>query len=124
MHLTNAGVHPASRPTGMTSMRFLALVAAAMLAATLALTHQAFAFTIYNSGTNPDGSPRYADPDEKLQSNLGGRGQARGAGPARNSVSIYSGVMPGTHEVLPPPASFFKTAPPRKRMAQRPQASR
>jgi hypothetical protein len=124
MHLTNAGVHPASCPTGMTSMRFLALVAAAMLAATLALTHQAFAFTIYNSGTNPDGSPRYADPDEKLQSNLGGQGQAKGAGPARNSVSIYSGVMPGTHEVLPPPASFFKTAPPRKRMAQRPQASR
>jgi hypothetical protein len=39
-------------------------------------------------------------------------------------VSIYSGVMPGTHEVLPPPASFFKTAPPRKRMAQRLQASR
>ena len=46
MHLTNAGVHPASCPTGMTSMRFLALVAAAMLAATLALTHQAGAILV------------------------------------------------------------------------------
>jgi hypothetical protein len=105
-------------------MRFLALVTAAMLAAVFALSHQAFAFTVYNSGTNPDGSARYADPDQKIQANVGGQGQAKGAGPVRNAVSIYSGVMPGTHEVLPPPAGLFKTAPARKRVAQRAQTAR
>jgi hypothetical protein len=105
-------------------MRVLAFVAAATLTAMLALSHQAFAFTVYNSGTNPDGSARYADPDERLQANVGGQRQAKNAGPARNAVSIYSGVMPGTHDVLPPPAALFKTAPPRKRMAQRSQAAR
>ena len=105
-------------------MRVLARIAAATLTAIFALSHQAFAFTVYNSGTNPDGSARYADPDHKIQANVGGQGQAKGAGPVRNSVSIYSGVMPGTHDVLPPPAALFKTAPPRKRVAQRPQASR
>jgi len=105
-------------------MRVLALVAAATLTAIFALSHQAFAFTVYNSGTNPDGSARYADPDQKIQANVGGQGQAKGAGPVRNSVSIYSGVMPGTHDVLPPPAALFKTAPPRKRVAQRAQTTR
>ena len=105
-------------------MRILAFVAAATLTAMLALSHQAFAFTVYNSGTNPDGSARYADPDHKIQANVGGQGQAKGAGPVRNSVSIYSGVMPGTHDVLPPPAALFKTAPPRKRVAQRAQTTR
>jgi hypothetical protein len=33
-------------------------------------------------------------------------------------------VMPGTHEVLPPPAGLFKTAPARKRVAQRSQTAR
>ena len=95
-----------------------------MLAAVCALSQQASAFTIYNSGSSADGASRYADPDEKIRANVGGQGQAKGAGPVRNSVSIYSGVMPGTHDVLPPPAALFKTAPPRKRVAQRPQASR
>lgn len=105
-------------------MRVLALAAAATLTAIVALSHQAFAFTVYNSGTNPDGSARYADPDQKIQANVSGQGQAKGAGPARNAVSIYSGVMPGTHEVLPPPAGLLKTAPARKRVAQRAQTAR
>ena len=105
-------------------MQVLAFIAAATLTAMLALSHQAFAFTVYNSGTNPDGSARYADPDERLQANVGGQRQAKNAGPARNAVSIYSGVMPGTHDVLPPPAALFKTARPRNRMAQRSQAAR
>jgi|SRR5262245_784591 len=107
----------------MTSMRILAFVAAATLTAMLALSHPAFAFTVYNSGTNPDGSARYADPDERLQAGLGGQRQAKTGGPVRNAVSIYSGVMPGTHEVLPPPAGLFKIVP-RKRLVQRSQASR
>ena len=95
-----------------------------MLAAVCALPHQASAFTTYNSGTNADGSARYADPDQKIQANVGGQSRGKGAGPVRNSVSIYSGVMPGTHDVLPPPAALFKTAPPRKRVAQRAQTTR
>ena len=105
-------------------MRLFALVAATMLAAVCALPHQASAFTTYNSGSNADGSARYADPDQKIQANVGGQSRGKGAGPVRNSVSIYSGVMPGTHEVLPPPAGLFKTAPARKRVAQRSQTAR
>jgi hypothetical protein len=65
----------------------------------------ASAFTVYNAGeggaranvAGPEGAAHAVPSD-------------RGAGAARNHVSIYSGVMPGTHQTLPPPASLFKTS--------------
>jgi hypothetical protein len=88
-------------------MRFPGLVA--MLA--LFAAPSAFAFTVYNSGDNARGA-NYGDPDGHAHAaDAGARGKSAGA--PRNHVSIYSGVMPGTHEALPPPSSLFKTAKPK-----------
>jgi hypothetical protein len=55
-------------------MRHSPILAAALLAFAMLAPCAASAFELDNtSGTNPDGSPRYADPDEApLQGPLGG----------------------------------------------------
>ena len=53
-------------------MRLLPVVTA--VAAVLLCTHHASAFsTDSSSGTAPDGSSRYVDPDEQIRSMLGGK---------------------------------------------------
>jgi hypothetical protein len=91
----------------MRSLKALALLA-------LVAAPPASAFTMYNAGeggaraniAGPEGAA-HALPNE------------RGAGAARNHVSIYSGVMPGTHQTLPPPAALFKTSKPKTAKAAR-----
>src|SRR5262245_54825817 len=74
-------------------------------------TPSAFAFTIYNTDQSARGA-HYGNPDG--QSHAVGAGErGKNAGALRNHVSIYSGVMPGAREVLPPPASLFKTSKPK-----------
>jgi hypothetical protein len=88
-------------------MRIPALVA--ML--TLFAAPSAFAFTIYNSDQSARGA-RYGDPGGQAHA-VGAGERGKNAGAPRNHVSIYSGVMPGTHEVLPPPASLFNIPKPK-----------
>ena len=53
-------------------MRLVSVVIA--VAAVLLWTHHASAFSMdSSSGTAPDGSPRYVDPDEQTRSMLGGK---------------------------------------------------
>ena len=84
----------------MRSLKLLALLA-------LVAAPPASAFTAYNAG---EGGARanLAGPDAAAHAVPNGRGASAGA--PRNHVSIYSGVMPGTHQTLPPPASLFKTS--------------
>jgi hypothetical protein len=85
----------------MRSLKFLALLA-------LVAAPPASAFTMYNAGeggaraniAGPEGAA-HAVPNE------------RGTAGTRNHVSIYSGVMPGTHQTLPPPSALFKTSKPK-----------
>jgi hypothetical protein len=98
-------------------MRFLTLVAATVAAAALMTLQHASAFTIVNQGGNSGGA-HVADPDEQVRSNVGAQGRSRGAAPARNVVPMFSGVMPDTHEIMPPPASLFQTAPPKRAKAK------
>ncbi len=88
-------------------MRLPSLVA--ML--TLFAAPSAFAFTVYNSDESARGA-HYGDADDHAHA-VGAGERGKNAGPPRNHVSIYSGVMPGTHETLPPPSSLFKTVKPR-----------
>lgn len=78
---------------------------------TLFATPSAFAFTIYNSDQGARGA-HYGDPGGQAHA-VGAGERGKNAGAPRNHVSIYSGVMPGAREVLPPPASLFKTARPK-----------
>jgi hypothetical protein len=78
------------------------------LAVVLALiAAPASAFTVYDSGGSARGGAHYGDPDGQSMG-VGERGKS--AAVTHNYTSIYSGVMPGTHEILPPPSSLFKTA--------------
>ena len=53
-------------------MRLVSVVTA--VAAVLLCTHHASAFSMdSSSGTAPDGSSRYVDPDEQIRSMLGGK---------------------------------------------------
>jgi hypothetical protein len=99
-------------------MRFLTLVAATVAAAALMTLQHASAFTVVNQGGNSGGGAQVADPDEQVRSNVGAQGRSRGAAPARNVVPMFSGVMPDTHDILPPPASLFQTAPPTRAKAK------
>src|SRR5262245_27769344 len=92
-------------PRGRCIMRSLKLLAMLVLVA----APPACAFTLYNAGEG--GAPgNLAGPKAAAHAGPSGRGASAGA---RNHVSIYSGVMPGTHQTLPPPASLFKTSKPK-----------
>ena len=71
----------------------------------------ASAFTVYNSADSARGA-NYGDPDGQAHA-VGAGERGKSVGVPRNYVSPYSGVMPGTHETLPPPSGLFKTAKPK-----------
>jgi hypothetical protein len=77
-------------------MRLLYVLATAMLLTLLIPVLHASAFTIDPaSGTNPDGSSRFVDPDEQIHSSYFGGSSVNDEGWAdRNSVSRHA--VPGT----------------------------
>lgn len=95
-------------------MRIRPLIVAAALSAMFLFAHQAFAFTVdEHSGTKPDGSPRYVDPDEQPSPFLfGAQGQNRS-----NDFDRNFGPAPpsnGSSQWLMFPQWLFSTEPPHK----------
>jgi hypothetical protein len=97
-------------------MRLHPLLAAAALASLLLTVEYAFAFTVdEKSGTNPDGSARYVDPDEQpLPFLLRGSGaQTQNNDSDRNSGTGYSTPTSGPHQ-WPNFFDWLFSTPPRK----------
>jgi hypothetical protein len=97
-------------------MRLLYSFAIAMLLAILLPVVQASAFTIDSaSGTNPDGSSRFMDPDEQIHSSFFGGSAVNEDGWAdRNSVRRdVAPATDGTTQGITFPNWFFSTSPPR-----------
>jgi hypothetical protein len=95
-------------------MRLLCSLAAVMLLTVLLPVLHASAFTIDSaSGTNPDGSSRFVDPDEQIHSSFFGGSTVNEDGWAdRNSVS--RNAVPGTDgpaQGITFPNWFFPTSP-------------
>jgi hypothetical protein len=96
-------------------MRLVPVVTA--VAAVLLCTHHATAFSVdSSSGTNPDGSARYADPDDQIHSMLGSKGgDSQNLGYDANSDHR----KPSPQEIINgqgvlAPGFFFSTAPSRR----------
>ena len=93
-------------------MRFLYSFAVAMLLAILLPVLQASAFTIDPaSGTNPDGSSRFVDPDEQIHSSFFGGSAVNEDGWADRHSAAPATV--GTAQGITFPNWFFPTSPPR-----------
>ena len=95
-------------------MRLLYSLAVAMLLTVLLPALHASAFTMDPaSGTNPDGSTRFVDPDERIHSSFFGGSAVNEDGWAdRNSVS--RNAVPGTDgptQGVTFPNWFFPTSP-------------
>jgi hypothetical protein len=95
-------------------MRLLYSLAVAMLLTVLLPVLHASAFTIDSaSGTNPDGSSRFVDPDEQIHSSFFSGSAVNEDGWAdRNSVS--RNVAPATdapNQWITFPSLFFPTSP-------------
>jgi hypothetical protein len=96
-------------------MRLLPVVTA--LAAVLLFMHHASAFSSDPaSGANPDGSPRYVDPDDQVRSSLGLRGgESQDLGDDRSSDRrTLSAPDVITSQGVLSPNWFFSTAPVRR----------
>jgi hypothetical protein len=97
-----------------TSMRLLYSLAAAMLVTALLPVLHASAFsTDPTSGTNPDGSPRFVDPDDQIRSFFfGGSGVNEDGWSDRNSAPRTAFPSPdGTNQGITFPSWFFPTSP-------------
>jgi hypothetical protein len=91
-------------------------LAAAMLMSVLLPVLHASAFTIDSaSGSTPDGSPRFVDPDEQVHSFFSGGSALNEDGWANQSaVSRNASPAPdGTNQGITFPNWFFPTSPPR-----------
>jgi hypothetical protein len=77
-------------------MRTRPLIVIAALLATLLFAHQALAFTMDDkSGTKPDGSARYVDPDDQPSPFLFGTPQGQAEGNDRSLAPRYNGPAAG-----------------------------
>jgi hypothetical protein len=95
-------------------MRLLYSLVAAMLVTVLLPVLHASAFTSDPaSGTNPDGSPRFVDPDDQIHSLFFGRSGLNEDGWAdRSSTPRNAFPSPsGTNQGLTFPSWFFPTSP-------------
>src|ERR1700730_10939664 len=93
------------------SMRLLYALAAVMLLTVLLPVLHASAFTIDPaSGTNPDGSSRFVDPDQQIHSFFGGSAVNEDGWADRNSGAP---ATVGTAQGITFPNWFFPTSPPR-----------
>jgi hypothetical protein len=100
--------------TERTSMRFLYSLAVAMLVTVLLPVLHASAFTTDpTSGTNPDGSPRFVDPDDQIHSLFsGGSGLNEDGWSDRSSAPRNAFPSPdGTNQGVTFPSWFFSTSP-------------
>lgn len=96
-------------------MRLVSVVT--VVAAVLLCTHHASAFSMdSSSGTAPDGSSRYVDPDEQIRSMLGGKdddshdlGHNANSHPRRQPAQE---IINGQGVLIP--GSFSSTAPSRR----------
>jgi hypothetical protein len=108
---TRRPAQPKERP-----MRLLYSLAAAMLMSVLLPVLHASAFTIDSaSGSTPDGSPRFVDPDEQVHSFFSG-GSALNEDGWANQSAVSRNVSPapdGTNQGITFPNWFFPTSPPR-----------
>src|ERR1700738_2939325 len=98
-------------------MRFLYSFAVAMLLAILLPVLQSSAFTIDPaSGTNPDGSSRFMDPDEQIHSSFfGGPAVNKDGWADRNSAyRNFSPGADGSNQGITFPNLFFPLAAPLK----------
>jgi hypothetical protein len=93
------------------------ILAAAIVAAGLVLGHGAFAWEIqHTGGTNPDGTPRFADPDtitDGMAANLsGGSGSSSGSGiKIGNSTFSFSGGSNSSSGMTPALQERFFDSP-------------
>jgi len=95
-------------------MRLLYSLVAAMLVTVLLPVLHASAFTSDPaSGTNPDGSPRFVDPDDQIHSLFSGRsGLNEGGWADRSSTPRNALPSPGgTNQGFSFPSWFFSTSP-------------
>jgi|SRR6516225_800715 len=98
-------------------MRIRTFLAAVAVATELfCAAHHAFAFTVdEKSGTNPDGSARYVDPDEQLSPSVLFGWQSQGDehnddASARNTAPTFD----RNNQLMTLPDRFFSTPPPRR----------
>jgi hypothetical protein len=106
---TRRPAQPKDRP-----MRLLYSLAAAMLVTVLLPVLHASAFTIDStSGTTPDGSPRFVDPDEQVHSfSSGGATLNEDGWSDRNAVSRNASPAPdGNNQGITFPNWFLPTSP-------------
>ena len=97
-------------------MRIRTFLAAVAVATELFCAHHAFAFSVdEKSGTNPDGSARYVDPDEQLSPSVLFGWQSQGDehnddASARNTAPTFD----RNNQLMTLPDRFFSTPPPRR----------
>jgi hypothetical protein len=97
-------------------MRIRTLLAAIAVTTVLFCAHHAFAFTVNEkSGTNPDGSAHYVDPDEQLSPSVLFGWQSQGDernddASARNTAPTFD----RNDQLMTLPDRFFSTQPPRR----------